>query len=156
MDTYLLLKTLHIVGAILFLGNIIVTGWWKIMANRTGNPEIIAFAQRQVTLTDFIFTAGGSALLFTAGMANIIIYDIDMMATPWILWGLGLFTLSGIIWVSVLIPIQIKQAREAKQFTAQTVISKDYWKREMLWYIYGGLAVVLPLISLGLMVLKPS
>ena len=156
MDTYLLLKTLHIIGAILFLGNIIITGWWKIMANRTKKPEIIAFAQRQVTLTDFVFTAGGSTLLFTAGIANIIIYDVNIMTTPWILWGLALFTLSGIIWAVILIPIQIKQALEAKQFTAQTIISQDYWRREMQWYIYGIIAIVLPLISVVLMVLKPS
>ena len=147
MDTYLLLKTLHIIGVVLFLGNIIVTGWWKIMANRTGNPEIIAFAQRQVTLTDYIFTAGGSTILLAAGLANIIIYDIDIMATAWLLWGFGLFTLSGIVWVAILIPIQIKQAHEAKEFTSETIISKQYWHREKLWAIYGILATVLPLVS---------
>ncbi len=53
------LKTLHIVGAVLFLGNIVVTGWWKVMADRTRDPRVIAFAQRQVTLTDWVFTGGG-------------------------------------------------------------------------------------------------
>lgn len=51
-NPYLLIKSLHLLGVILFVGNIIVTGWWKVMADRTGNPAIIAFAQRQVTLTD--------------------------------------------------------------------------------------------------------
>ncbi|OUR88108.1 hypothetical protein A9Q92_03475 [Methylophaga sp. 42_8_T64] len=156
MNTYLVLKTLHIIGAVLFLGNIIVTGWWKIMANRTGNPIIIAFAQRQVTLTDFVFTAGGSTLLFGAGIANVILNNLNIMTTVWLAWGLGLFTLSGIIWAAILIPIQIKQAREAKQFTSKTVISKQYWRREMQWYIYGIIATILPLISVVLMVLKPS
>jgi len=155
MDTYLLLKTVHIIGAVLFLGNIIITGWWKSMANRTGHPEIIAFAQRQVTLTDFVFTAGGATLLFAAGMTNIILYDISMN-TSWIAWGLGLFTLSGVIWGAILIPIQIKQAREAKQFTADTVISAQYWRRETLWYIFGITATILPLISMVFMVVKPT
>jgi len=155
MDTYLILKTIHIIGAVLFLGNIIITGWWKIMANRTHNPIIIAFAQRQVTLTDFVFTAGGSTILFAAGIANIIIYNINIMQTNWILWGLALFTLSGVIWAAILIPIQIKQAREAKTFTAETVISDAYWRREMIWYILGLAAIVLPLMSLIFMVLKP-
>ncbi|HHA18810.1 MAG TPA: DUF2269 domain-containing protein [Methylophaga sp.] len=155
METYLILKTVHIIGAILFLGNIIITGWWKFMANRTGNPVIIGFAQRQVTLTDFVFTAGGSAILFVAGIANILLYDISI-TTNWIMWGLGLFTLSGIIWGVILIPIQIKQAREAKQFTADTVISEQYWKRELQWYIYGITATILPVISVLFMVMKPS
>ena len=29
------------------------------MADRTRDPKIIAFAQRQVTLTDWVFTFGG-------------------------------------------------------------------------------------------------
>lgn len=156
METYLILKTVHIVGAILFLGNIIITGWWKFMANRTKKPEVIAFAQRQVTLTDFVFTAGGATLLFAAGIANIILYDIDIMATPWILWGLALFSLSGIIWLTILIPIQIKQAHEAKRFTTKTIISQEYWNRETQWYIYGIIATLLPLASVLLMVVKPS
>jgi uncharacterized membrane protein len=155
METYLILKTIHIIGAILFLGNIIITGWWKFMANRTGNPVIIGFAQRQVTLTDFVFTAGGAATLLAAGITNILIYDISL-TTNWIMWGLGLFTLSGIIWGTILIPIQIKQAREAKQFTADTVISEQYWKRELQWYIYGITATILPLINIVFMVMKPS
>lgn len=156
METYLILKTLHIIGAVLFLGNIIITGWWKLMANKTRKPEVIAFAQRQVTLTDFVFTAGGSSLLFAAGIANIILYDINIMTTTWILWALILFTLSGLIWGGILIPIQIKQAREAKQFTSQSIISKEYWQREIQWYIYGTIAIFLPLISLSLMVIKPG
>ncbi len=155
MDIYLILKTIHIIAAILFLGNIIITGWWKLMANRTNNPVIISFAQRQVTLTDFIFTAGGSALLLVTGMANIGINSISITGTLWIYWAFILFTLSGIIWGAVLIPIQIKQAREAKIFTTQTTISPDYWRRERLWFIYGVIATILPLISITLMVLKP-
>ncbi len=156
MSTYLILKTLHIIGVVLLLGNIIVTGWWKLMANRTGNPVIIAFAQRQVTLTDFIFTAGGSALLFAAGIANVILSDIDIMSTGWLLWALILFTLSGVIWVFMLIPIQIRQAHSARRFSLDSIIPERYWKREAQWFIYGTIAVVLPCASLVLMVLKPG
>ncbi|MFW5427478.1 MAG: DUF2269 family protein [Methylophagaceae bacterium] len=156
MDMYLILKTIHIIAAVLFLGNIIITGWWKLMANRTNNPVIIAFAQRQVTLTDFIFTAGGSTLLLITGMANIGIHSISISGTLWIYWALALFAISGIIWAAVLIPIQIKQAREAKIFTVQTTISAEYWRRERLWFIFGIPATILPLISIVLMVLKPN
>ncbi len=155
MESYLILKTIHIIAAVLFLGNIIITGWWKIMANRTNNPVIISFAQRQVTLTDFIFTAGGSALLLITGMANIGIHSISISSTLWVYWALALFTLSGIIWVAILIPLQIKQAREAKTFTPETTISPDYWRRENLWIIFGIITTLLPLISISLMVLKP-
>lgn len=64
-NSYLWIKVIHILGAVLFLGNIIVTGWWKVMADRTKNPQIIAFAQRQVTVTDWVFTTG--AAVFVVG-----------------------------------------------------------------------------------------
>ena len=63
MNTYLLLKSFHIFGVVIFLGNIIITGWWKVMADRTKNKQIIAFAQRQVTITDYLFTFGGVLLI---------------------------------------------------------------------------------------------
>jgi uncharacterized membrane protein len=45
-------KVIHLLGVILFLGNIIVTGVWKVLADHTGEPRIIAYTQRLVTLTD--------------------------------------------------------------------------------------------------------
>ncbi|MEN8128993.1 MAG: DUF2269 family protein, partial [Pseudomonadota bacterium] len=45
---YLLLKLLHILGGIIFVGNIIVTAFWKIMADRTRDAGIAAFGQRVV------------------------------------------------------------------------------------------------------------
>jgi uncharacterized membrane protein len=33
-STYLLLKSIHIFGVILLMGNIIVTAWWKFMADK--------------------------------------------------------------------------------------------------------------------------
>jgi len=76
-NTYLLLKSLHIFGTVIFLGNIIVTGWWKVMADRTRNPVVIAFAQRQVTLTDFIFTTRGVVLILATGIGNAILHNMD-------------------------------------------------------------------------------
>ncbi len=68
---YNTLKIIHMFGIILFMGNIIITGWWKSMADRTGDYRIIAFAQRQVTLTDWVFTMGGVVILLIAGLGMV-------------------------------------------------------------------------------------
>jgi uncharacterized membrane protein len=81
-DIYLWLKITHILGVILFLGNIIVTGWWKLMADRTRSPKIIAFAQHQVTLTDYVFTLGGVLIILMSGLAN-------AASTTWIIYKLN-------------------------------------------------------------------
>lgn len=154
-NSYLWLKTIHIFGVILFLGNIIITGWWKVMADKTLNPQIIAFAQRQVTLTDFVFTAGGVAILFGAGMANVVIHHMDFSA-KWLSQGMLMFGLSGVIWLTILIPAQIKQAKMAKVFAVTGVIPELYWKLNYRWLVFGVIATLIPLVNLYWMVFKPA
>ncbi|KHD06601.1 membrane protein [Candidatus Thiomargarita nelsonii] len=154
-NTYLILKSLHLLGAIIFLGNIIVTGWWKVMADRTKNPVIIAFAQRQVTLTDYIFTAGGVILILVTGIGNAVLHNMDYLSIRWLAWGYWLFILSGIIWAVILIPIQIKQAKMSKQFSKDGVIPDNYWRLSRLWIVFGTLATLLPLVNIYWMVFKP-
>jgi uncharacterized membrane protein len=57
--------------------------------------------------------------------------------------------------VAILLPIQIKQARMAKQFSEQKPIPEQYWKLGNLWIIFGILATLLPLANLYWMVFKP-
>lgn len=155
-NTYLLLKSLHILGVIIFMGNIIVTAWWKTMADRTRDPVIIRFAQRQVTLTDYVFTAGGAALLLVGGIANAALHGIDYLGVRWLAWGYWLFIMSGVIWAAVLIPVQIKQARLARQFTPGCAIPERYWALGHIWIGFGLLATIIPLANIYWMVFKPG
>src|SRR5512136_2370553 len=98
------------------------------MADRTRNPQIIAFAQRQVTLTDYVFTAGGAAILLAAGWGNAALHGMEVLQIRWLSWGLWLFCASGIIWVAILIPIQLRQARMARQFAVSGNIPPEYWR----------------------------
>lgn len=155
-NTYLLLKSLHVLGVVLFLGNIIITGWWKFMADRTRNPQIIAFAQRQVTLTDYVFTAGGATLLLAAGWGNAALHGMAISEIRWLSWGFWLFNLSGLIWVAILIPVQIKQERMAQKFKNGTEIPPEYWRLCKRWNTWGAIATLLPLMNLYWMVFKPN
>ena len=153
-SAYLWLKTLHILGVILFLGNIIITGWWKVMADRTQEPRIIAFAQRQVTLTDYVFTAGGIVLLLGAGLGNAHLHGISIPQNPWLLWGNALFIASGLIWFALLIPVQVRLARLAAAFAAGGPIPGEYWRLCRVWNFWGLCATLLPLSVLYFMVFK--
>jgi len=57
----------HVVGVVLFIGNIVVTAVWKLLADRTRTPAVVAYAQRLVTVTDVAFTATGAALIAISG-----------------------------------------------------------------------------------------
>lgn len=154
---YLLYKAMHILGVVVFVGNIVVSAWWKTMADRSLNPLIIKFAQRQITLTDYVFTAGGAALLYIGGLLMSMqsgLNDIDT-APAWYIYGHLLFIISGIIWLFVLIPVQYKQAKLTQTFEANSDIPKQYFKLGQIWMIAGLIATILPLISLFTMTLKP-
>jgi len=47
-----------VLGIVLFLGNLIVTAVWKVLADRTRQVDVIAYAQRLVAITDIAFTVG--------------------------------------------------------------------------------------------------
>ena len=155
MDNYLLLKSIHLLGVVIFLGNIIVTAVWKILADRTRSPEIVAYAQRLVTLTDFAFTAVGVVLILVTGeMMAARFGGVD--AAPWISWGRWLFAASGVIWIAVLLPVQVWQARLAKGFAASGAIPSRYRTLSKVWTVFGTAATLLPLASLYIMVFKPA
>ncbi|HXH19323.1 MAG TPA: DUF2269 domain-containing protein [Chitinophagales bacterium] len=153
---YLTLKMLHILGAIIFTGNITVTALWKVMADRQRDPRIVAFAQSLVTLTDFVFTATGAALIAATGIAMAINFNEEFWRVPWILHGIILFGISGILWAAFLIPIQVKQARLAKNFQHDGDIPPEFWRLGRLWMLFGIPATILPYVNLYFMVFRPA
>jgi uncharacterized membrane protein len=126
--TYDAFKVVHLFGVVLFLGNIIVTAVWKVMADDTGDPRIIAYAQRLVSLTDWIFTAGGVVLILAGAYGMAAVAGFDLHGTTWLVWGQALFAVSGLIWVFILIPTQIAQARQARVFANGSSIPASYWR----------------------------
>ena len=148
-------KALHLFGVIVFLGNIIVTALWKVLADRSGDARVIAFAQRLVTVTDFVFTAGGVTFLVIGAYGMIAVAGLDPMHTTWPLWGQGLLIASGIIWVVALIPTQIAQARLARGFAGGGQIPERYWQLNRRWLVWGIIATLVPLGNLYVMVFKP-
>jgi uncharacterized membrane protein len=56
----------------------------------------------------------------------------------------------------VLIPIQYKQAKLAKQFAHGGIIPQEYWRLGRIWMAVGIIAILLPLLSVVLMVFKPT
>lgn len=153
---YQYLKMFHIIGVVMFVGNIMVTALWKTTADRTRDANIIAFAQRLVTITDFIFTGFGAGLVFVTGFLMASQYFDNFLSIKWIAWGLGLFIISGLIWITALIPIQIKEAQMARKFVSTGQIPEEYWRVERLWMILGIIATILPFINIYFMVVKPN
>jgi uncharacterized membrane protein len=154
-NSYLLLKMLHIFGVIVFVGNIIVTAFWKIMADRTRNPAITAFAQRLVNWTDFAFTSLGAFIILVTGLMMGADITDHLMEVKWTAWGIGLFLGSGLVWAAILFPLQVKQAWMAREFKRDQPIPDRYWRLGKLWVRVAMVATALALANLYFMVVKP-
>jgi uncharacterized membrane protein len=153
-QNYLLLKSLHVFGVILFFGNIIVTAFWKTFADLSRDWKIISFSQRLVTYTDSSFTAIGALIIAVTGIFMAKTYG-HYWNVKWIAWGLGLFIVSGLIWIIILIPTQIILHRIANKFKNHATIPAQYWTYEVIWIVFGIIATILPLMNLYWMVFKP-
>ncbi|MGA8688715.1 MAG: DUF2269 family protein [Methyloceanibacter sp.] len=79
--SYLAFKVVHLLGVVLFLGNIIVTGVWKTLADQTREPPTIAYAQRLVTITDWVFTLGGIVLILIGAYGMVAAGGLDPLGT---------------------------------------------------------------------------
>ncbi len=145
---------LHVLGVVVFLGNLVVTAVWKTLADRTRDASVIAYAQRLVTITDISFTATGAALITLSGFA--LADDWGGITGPtWLTVGVGLFAAAGLIWLTILIPTQIEQTRLTRRFAATGAIPDRYWRLAQRWYVFGALATLLPLANIFVMALKP-
>ena len=146
------LKIVHVLCACLFLGNVVVSGIWAALAERTRNHAIIQFSNRLVLITDLLFTLSGAVGVVFTGHLMAAQYGGDS-AHPWISWSYALFGLSGLIWMLVLVPIQLKQRRLLQRTTQ---ITSEYLQWSRIWQVSGAVATALPLPIIYFMVAKPA
>lgn len=151
--SYEAFKFVHLLGVVLLLGNVTVTAVWKVFADRTHDPVVVAFAQRLVTLTDWSFTLGGVALTVAGGYGMAWLRHGGAPMPPWLLLGQALFVLSGLIWLLVLVPIQRSQARQARAFGS--AIPPAYRRLNRTWLTWGVVATLPLVAALYLMIAKP-
>src|SRR5215471_7149934 len=145
---YDIVKFLHILGAVVFLGNMIVTAMWKVRADRTGDLATIAFANRVGAATDRVFTIPGAGLIALTGYAMAFRRPWPLHGLPWLEWGQGLFWLTVLLYLVVLIPVQRRMIAAAIAATGARALSSDYGALSSRWAMWGGIATLLPLIIL--------
>ncbi len=150
------LLVLHILAAVVFVGNIITAAFWKAQADRSGNLETIAITARSMQKADYIFTAPGIFVLLITGIWMVGLKDWAGFQEPWLGGSFVLLIITGIIWLAVLMPQQRRMVRLAQEGADAGELSPEYRKASRIWSMFGGVATLLPVLILFLMVLKPG
>ena len=148
-------KFLHYLGIILLAGNITVTAVWKVFADRNGDWRIVQFGQKLVTGTDFGLTIPGIILTMIGGYGTLWVLGYSLVEPAWLLWSQVMFVLAGLIWLFILVPIQIRQARLANEWTEQDHLTDEYRSLSRRWITWGLISTIPLCVVLWLMVAKP-
>ncbi|MCS7462941.1 DUF2269 domain-containing protein [Paenibacillus doosanensis] len=143
---------LHLIGAVLFVGNIITAAFWKVRADLQKDPVIIHSAAKNVMLADMVFTLPGLLLIVLSGVVMAVRADMPMMGLNWLTLSLILFAITGIIWLAVLIPLQRAMIRHSAADVRNGRMSDAYSRASRYWAIFGVAATLLPVVILYLMV----
>jgi uncharacterized membrane protein len=104
-------RVLHVLGAVLLVGNVTVTGFWAafLYAQRPALP--FRPVARAILWTDLVFTVGGASLLTFSGIQLILATGIPFWGTPWLVKGVASLALATLLWLVVLIPDQFRLER---------------------------------------------
>jgi uncharacterized membrane protein len=154
---YLLIKLLHIVAVIAFVGNITTGIFWHTYAARTRDPKLLAYTMGGIIRSDRLFTIPGVIGIIATGIAAAIYGNIPILRTGWILWTLILFIVSGLIFMIRVAPLQRQLHALAEEATQSGTF--DYARYRALairWEVWGSTALLTPLAGVVLMVLKPN
>jgi uncharacterized membrane protein len=153
--TYQYLKLLHIFAVIMFLGNITTGLFWMRFAVKTKDWKVINHTMKGIILSDKIFTLPGILLIVAGGIMAAIHAHLPLLKTGWIFWSLILFSVSGIIYMWKVGPLQ----RKIAEYTSQSAAGEEpawpvFHKKYIQWELWGLLALLTPFAALVLMVLK--
>ncbi len=153
MNVYLLLKLVHIIAVILFMGNIITGLFWMRQADKTQNLSVISFTMKGIIASDRLFTIPGVIIITAGGFTAAIHAGIPLLRTGWIFWPIVLFSLSGLAYGWKVAPLQ-------RKIYKLTMVSPENFNRESYhsqlkqWELWGLVALLTPLAALVMMVLK--
>ncbi len=153
--TYLVLKYLHVIGAVTILGTGSGIAFFMLMAHRSGDVAFIARTAGIVVLADMVFTATAVAAQPVTGY--LLLMEMGLPPTEgWIVASLVLYGVAGAFWLPVLWMQRRMRDLAAAAAAAGTMLPPAYHRLFRLWFVFGipGFGSVLAIV--WLMIAKPS
>ncbi|MGX4768454.1 DUF2269 family protein [Bradyrhizobium guangdongense] len=154
MTLYVLVKYLHVLGAIVILGTGTGIAFFMLMAHRTGNAEFIARTASVVVIADAIFTLSAVILQPVTG-GLLMMLSATAVTERWILASLALYAIAGVFWIPVVfMQIEMRDlARKAAE--QQAALPERYFVLFRRWFAFGFPGFGATMLILWLMIAKP-
>ena len=153
MDSYLALRLVHILAAVVVAGTGVGIAFFMFMANRSNNRQAIYITTGIVIIGDWLFTAPAIVVQLVTGilLMNHLGYSFN---SPWFYCVAGLYVLIGACWIPVII-IQYKLRDIAAAALDGNHVAPEFKRWMTLWTALGIPAFAAILVLFWLMVAKP-
>jgi uncharacterized membrane protein len=153
---YIALKTLHVIAVVIFLGNLVTGILWKMHGDQTEDPVIIRHTVAGLIRADRWFTIPGVVLILIGGFGAALVGGLPLIRTGWILMGIVLLTISGIAYMSRVVPLQRQMLQVARSGVESGKLDWDRYRAlTRSWNIWGTIALLTPVLALIGMIAKP-
>lgn len=145
---YFTLKALHVIGVVLMVGNVTVTGAWSFYLYRHWRDATIPFrpVARAILWTDLIFTLGGGIMLTVSGVVMALQSKLPILETPWLVKGIVSLSIVTLSWLAILLPDQYRLERTEDPATIRKLFIR--------WSVVGWTGTALLFYALWGMVTK--
>lgn len=154
MNTFALLKTVHILSSTLLFGTGLGTAFFMWFTHRTGQVAAIATATRLTVRADFLFTTPAVIVQPISGLWLMHWMGLDL-ATPWVQASIALYLFAGACWLPV-VWLQWRAHRLADTAWREgTALPTAYHRCMRIWFALGWPAFLAVIAVFWLMVAKP-
>jgi uncharacterized membrane protein len=155
LNTYLLLKWLHILSATVLFGTGIGIAFFKWITDRSGDTRAIRIVTERTVMADWIFTTPAVILQPITGLGLVHLAGYPLLA-GWVLYAFLLYLFAGCCWLPV-VALQIRMRDLARiADDANAALPLVYWRYARIWFWLGIPAFIALVIVYWLMVAKPS
>lgn len=148
-------KTLHILSAMLFLGAGLMTAYYKVRADRSGDIAVVAWYQREIVRADWTFTLPSGFLLPATGFGLVHLYGLPL-TTRWVMFGIVGFALSGLLWLPALwLQLRMSQMADAAHRDG-VALPGEFHIMNRAWTLLGVPAFLIAILTVLVMVGKST
>lgn len=152
---YLPLRTVHLLGVVLFLGGLVAALLWKLAADRSGDAAFAAKVHRTIRKLDGRVVGPGALLTFAGGYSMVRFLGGRISQHGFVLWGLILMFLALALWYFGMRRSGDDLADEAEAAAkGGQALTAAYAKRSVGWLASGAGALLLVLVVFILMVFR--
>jgi uncharacterized membrane protein len=158
MDSYLVLKMIHVLSSMVLVGTGAGIAFFMLMASRSGNQQGILVTTKIVVQADWIFTAPAVVIQFVSGL--LLMQRLGYgYSSSWFIAVMSLFVLIGLCWLPV-VWIQYKLRNLAEKMVMPEsahipLLNTQFRSWMRLWLMLGIPAFSSIIVILYLMIFKP-